>query len=249
MMPPLVLLHGFPFDASLWDEVRAALPPATQVLTPNLPGFGGTPALYPVSMVALADWLADWLTARGITRATVVGHSLGGYVALALAVRAPQLLAGLGLVHSTTAADTPDKQRSRDEQIAFLERHSPAKLVPNLIRPLAAEMNAERLRSRLEQYVEQAAQLPASFLQAIIAALRDRPAQQTLLSSFNRPTLFLAGRQDPMLNLEAARQQATQAPTALAVFLDQCGHLAMLEHPAAVAAALNHLLASVKQVD
>lgn len=240
----LILLHGFPFDASLWQPVGALLPADLPVLAPDLPGFGAEPPLpEPLTMDAVADWLAQWLTRQGVARATVAGHSMGGYVALAFAARYPERLHGLGLVHSTAAPDAPEKRASRDEQIAFIARNGAAKLVPNLIRPLVAEANAARLQAPLDAFVDKAAALPAGVLPAYIGALRDRADHRPLLPTLSVPLLFVAGRQDPTLNLESARQQATEAPTALSLFLDDCGHLGMLEKPVAVAAALMQLVA------
>lgn len=244
-MHPLILLHGFPFDSALWAPIKALLPPTVSVYAPDLPGFGAEPPRPDTSIDALADWLAHWLTARGVPEAVVAGHSMGGYVALAFAARHPQRVRGLGLIHSTAAPDAPEKRASRDEQIAHAETHGPARLVPKLIGPLVAEANAGRLRLTLDEFTARAAALPAATVAATIRALRDRPDRHTVLAEASFPVLMLAGAHDTVVPPAAARAQLETVPAEAGrryVELPHAGHLAMLEAPEAVVEALGWLV-------
>ena len=105
---PLVLLHGFPFDAALWDAQVVGLGDVARVLAPDLPGFGASPPLPgPPEEARIDDYaraILGWLDGLGVGSFTLAGHSMGGYVALALARLAPLRLAGLILVASRAGA-------------------------------------------------------------------------------------------------------------------------------------------------
>src|SRR4051812_4216194 len=98
-LPPLILIHGYPFDHTMWKSVIAALGNITKVIAPDLPGFGDNPAeVTEPSLEVMADDIADLFEFHHITHAVVAGMSMGGYVALAFAERHKERLAGLGLI-------------------------------------------------------------------------------------------------------------------------------------------------------
>src|SRR4051812_37554591 len=109
---PLVLLHGYPFDHTMWDTVAASL--VREVIAPDLRGFGQT-ALGEAepSIDVMADDIAHLLDHRKFGRAIVAGFSMGGYVALAFAERYPSRLSGLGLINSQALADTEEARAGR----------------------------------------------------------------------------------------------------------------------------------------
>ena len=123
---PLVLLHGFPLDHRMWLDVVDLLAGDPTVLAVDLPGFGASPSGPDVaqalgaapepSLDVVADGVAAALRAEGVDRAVVAGLSLGGYVAMALVERHPDLVAGLGLVDTKSTADT-DEARERREDV------------------------------------------------------------------------------------------------------------------------------------
>src|SRR6185436_1276003 len=100
----LVLLHGYPFDHTMWDRVTARL--TCDVFAPDLPGFGDTPSFKgEPSLDHMATEIGRMLDQRNVSRAIVAGFSMGGYVTLAFAARYPQRLAGLGLINSQALPD------------------------------------------------------------------------------------------------------------------------------------------------
>lgn len=121
---PLVLLHGFPVDHRMWLDVTDLLPGERTVVAPDLPGFGASPSGPDVatalgadpdvsSVDVMGDGVAAALRDAGIDRAVVAGLSMGGYVALSLAERHPDLVAGLGLVDTKPGADD---EQARDRK-------------------------------------------------------------------------------------------------------------------------------------
>src|SRR5258706_12794557 len=140
---PLVLLHGYPLDHTMWDQVIARL--SGDVLTPDLRGFGGTPAgPYEQSLDLIADDLARLLEQRNIPGAIVAGFSMGGYVALSFAERYPQRLAGLGLIDSQALADTEEARAGRRAMIERVRREGAGVAAAAAIPKMFAAANRTR---------------------------------------------------------------------------------------------------------
>src|SRR5690349_4074835 len=111
---PLVLIHGYPLDHSIWQDLLPLLQGEFEVILPDLRGFGMSAATAaPYGMTHMADDIAGLLDRLEIETAAVAGHSMGGYVALAFAGKYPQRLSGLGLVASQTLADPPERKQGR----------------------------------------------------------------------------------------------------------------------------------------
>ncbi|HTG56780.1 MAG TPA: alpha/beta fold hydrolase, partial [Niabella sp.] len=106
----VVLLHGFGVDSSAWVEQINYLQKSYRVIAPDLPGIGVSELTSNVSMEGVAAIVKEILEAEEIEQAAVIGHSLGGYIALAFAEKYPELLSGLGLFHSTAIADNDEKK-------------------------------------------------------------------------------------------------------------------------------------------
>src|SRR5687767_15485401 len=108
---PLVLLHGFPLDHHLWDQVVPLLEDTFDLIIPDLRGFGeSSMGDSPNSLDTYASDIAGLLDYLGIQRAAIAGHSMGGYIALAFIRLYPERVGGLGLVASQVVADTPERR-------------------------------------------------------------------------------------------------------------------------------------------
>ena len=117
---PLLFIHGWPHDRTLWAAQLSGLPTQARCLAPDLRGFGGSSVEPPYSIDQYADDLAAFLTLLGVGRTVVCGLSMGGYVALALLRRHRALLRGLILTSTRATADTPDDREKRARLIAFV---------------------------------------------------------------------------------------------------------------------------------
>src|SRR2546426_7819016 len=116
--PVLVLIHGYPFDHSMWDPVVALLPKSLQVLAPDLPGFGAARVSdADPSLDVMARSVAQLLDETKVGLAAVAGMSMGGYVALAFAEQYPAKLAGLGLISTQAGADAEEARAARRAMI------------------------------------------------------------------------------------------------------------------------------------
>src|SRR3990170_4714619 len=113
---PLVLLHGYPLDHHLWEEVAPLLEDTFDLILPDLRGFGeSTTVGSPYTMDDYASDVAGLLNQLGIQKAAIAGHSMGGYVALAFARLYPERISGLGLVSSQVPADPPRSEEHTSE--------------------------------------------------------------------------------------------------------------------------------------
>ncbi|WP_322510149.1 alpha/beta hydrolase, partial [Anaerolinea sp.] len=111
---PMILIHGFPLDHSIWDAVAEDLSEKARVIIPDLRGYGKSPKPEgEYTMRMMADDLIALLDQLGIDKAIMVGHSMGGYITLALAKAYPQRLSGIGFVATQAAADLPERRQAR----------------------------------------------------------------------------------------------------------------------------------------
>ncbi len=235
--PRVVLLHGWPLDASIWSDVAAPLASGgVHLLCPDLPGLGSSPSLDPDgwTVEAYADAVAAFLGAFGPGRSAVAGHSFGGYVALALAERHPDLLSGLGLVASRTVADTEAGRRGRLETIEKVRSGGARVLLPDLARKLLAPSPPAPLLERATSAIARAR--PDGVI-AGLAAMAARPDRTAVLESFHGPVLVLHGSDDQLIpEQEAAQPKASR--TVVREILSGVGHMPMWEDPAAAAHAI-----------
>ncbi|MBL0885790.1 alpha/beta fold hydrolase [Myceligenerans indicum] len=243
---PLVLLHGFPLDVRMWSACAMALPPGIRAIGVDLPGAGHSdldgarPALE-----HSAECVHDTLRGMGVGNAIVVGLSLGGYVALALADLYPDFVSGLGLVDTKSVADT-DEVRAKRRRIAnAVEESQTVDAVLGMPAVLLSEVSAAERRNLfpvLESWIRSQSPAGVAWTQRAMAARPDRTA---VLEKFDLPVAVVVGAQDVLSPRDEAEHMAAAARTAGAdVTLTEIpgvGHMAPVEDPQAVADALADL--------
>lgn len=236
-VPPLVLLHGFCEDSSLWAPVLPAFP-QVPVVRIDLPGFGNSDLPRTPGMETYADAVCAVLNELGIERAVLAGHSMGGYVALAFARAYPERLAGFSLVHSHPYPDPPERIETRRRGIALLQAGKKdqyvAQLFPNLFAPAFAQAHPEIVEALIQTGRQQSAE-------GIIAALEgmiERQNHVDTLRDSTCPVQFILGEQDSIIPLEEALAAAT-LPTQVDIrVLAAVGHTGMFEATDQTASAL-----------
>jgi pimeloyl-ACP methyl ester carboxylesterase len=243
---PLVLLHGFPFNSGLWRYQARYLSDVCRVILPDLRGFGQsdvTEGIYEMSV--LAQDVLHLLDRLNIQKAVIMGHSMGGYVALALWRLAPQRFSALGLIASHVWADSEAQLQAREQLIGqVLDRGAAAVAEAMLPRLFAPNPNAD------EPVHEQARAMmlearPTSLVNAL-RGMMHRPDSSDLLPQINVPTLILCGDCDPIVPPERAEQMARHLPNATLVVIENAAHMPMLEQPQATAVALRTFLSSFR---
>lgn len=240
-MARYLLLHAFPFDGSMWDAVGTRLGEhGHEVIAPDLRGFGSAPlGQGRPDIELLAD---DALASLGDRAAVVVGCSMGGYVALALARRRPDLVAGLGLVDTKA---TPDDAagRARRKRVAELAEAGgdwSAGMIDGLL-----GQSTRRMRPDLVTAVATAlACAPRDAVAWAQRAMAQRADQRDALATLTAPVVVVMGEEDTMSPLAEQRLMLDAAPQATWAAIPGAGHLTPLESPEAVAAELLGLVAS-----
>jgi 3-oxoadipate enol-lactonase len=235
---PLVLLHGFPLDRRMWHSTAAGLVGHWQLFLPDLRGFGESAlGTTPLTVDAMADDVAALMEALGLRRATVGGLSMGGYVAMAFALRHADRLDALLLADTKAGPDSAEARKGRDESIAlvkaqgadgYLDRHLSKLLSPNA---------TDEVRAAVRTYGQQK---PESMI-AGLAALRDRPDRRPALPSVRCPTLVIVGSEDALTPPAESHAIVEAIPGARLIEIPTAGHLANLEAPEAFATAVRSL--------
>lgn len=239
----LVLLHGFPVDHRMWDGVIESLAVGIPVIAPDLPGLGGTavPDGEP-SLDRSADEVAALVEAEGHARVVVAGLSMGGYVALALAERHPQLVAGLALVDTKATADDDAARANRARVASEVESTGSVEPVLGMVGSLlSGDSVRERpgLPAEITGWITEQTPAGVAWSQRAMAV---RPDRSSVLASFDGPVVVVVGEDDTLTPLAAAQHMTDVARHAELVTIPGAGHLSAVETPGAVAEALDELL-------
>lgn len=238
---PVVLIHGFPFDHTAWEPVVPLLRDHARLILPDLRGFGKSPVtpdpIYTMRMHA--DDILELLDRLNIDSAVLVGHSMGGYVALNFARAYPQRLCGLGLVGTQAAADTSERRQSRMIMAEEVSRRGMKQISLGLAQKYVAN-------AALVEPVR-AAILKANH-KSVIAGLKglaERADAEEWLASIDVPAVVVAGKQDALIPMKTYETMNQLLGRSWMVEVES-GHTLPLEAPQAVADALKQLLNSVE---
>lgn len=240
---PVLLVHGFPFDAALWDPQFAALGQTFRLIAPDLRGFGNsTEGEY--SMEAFARDLAGLLDRLEIERVVLGGLSMGGYVVFEFWRRYPERVMALVLADTRADADAPEVLDKRTAQQEQVRSSGPDDLVTPMTQALLSDDtrtdHPEVVRA-LEDVMQQA---PSAWIGGL-QAMKERADSTGDLSSISVPTLILVGENDALIPVELSRAMHERIPSSRLVVLERAGHVANLEAPdafnQALAAFLNEL--------
>lgn len=234
---PLVLLHGYCGSAAYWDDLLPLLTAHARVVAPDARGHGETAATGGTyGMEQLAEDALQLLDALHIGQAFVLGHSMGGYAALALAERAPDRLLGLGLLHATTFADDENGKANRDKVAARIASEGMEGHIRDLVPKLFSPDNLARLQPQVDRAL--AIGFGTSPEGGIGAALgmRARPDRRGVLEGLDAPILLLAGASDNVIGPD--KRFPVSGPDVTHVLLEGAGHMGMMEQPAAFAEAI-----------
>lgn len=236
---PVVLLHGFPFDRSMWRGQVEALRGEFRVITPDLRGHGESGlADGPATMEEMARDVAALLDGLGIGRAVVGGLSMGGYVTLAFCRLFPERVSALVLADTRAQADTEEGKRTREENAerALREGMEPiaSSMIPKLLTAAAAAERPGVLESVRRMILRTRPEGAAAALRGM-ALRRD---QTDLLTLITAPTLVIVGGEDGLTPLEDARLIQGRVRDSRLAVIEEAAHLSNLERPGEFNSAL-----------
>ena len=224
----IVFLHGFLENQKMWLNYVAEFSNKYRVITIDLLGHGKTDCLgYVHTMEENADVVHEVLTQLRVRKAIFVGHSMGGYVALAFAELYPEKVKGLILLNSTSRPDSEERKKNRDRAIKAVKKDYTT-FVRLAIANLFSENNRERLKDIIEQVKNEALQTPLQGIVASLEGMKIRQDREVLLHFGPYPKLLILGENDGVLNYEENRDQVENTNTQLVSFPD--GHMSYIEN-------------------
>ncbi len=242
---PVLLLHGFPLDHTIWEAQIEALSVRWHVIAPDLRGHGQSPIWGGVfTMEEMAADVAALLDALGIERAVWVGHSMGGYVAMAALRHMPERVAGAALVATHPFADSAEKRTQRELTAQRVLSEGTEALVRGMLDVLFAPDAPPDAA-----YVQRVAEIMnRTRPQTVAAALRGMAARPSSVETLLRarvPMVFVQGTQDQIVTRNVRRRIADQLPPILIRQIEHVGHMLMVERPEKTSRELETFLASV----
>ncbi len=236
--PPVILLHGFCESAGIWEDLLPYLPSTFSYIIPDIPGFGSSPLPEnKFSLSDIADTLLNWLTEIGITDFVLVGHSMGGYISLAMLRQDPGRCRGICLFHSTAQADTDEKKENRTKTAQFIRKNGKEAFLKTFIPGLYNQSGpwVEKVERMVKKTTTES-------ILSYTLAMRDRPDQVDIISQFEGKSLFIAGEKDSFISADALRHQAGLSKNASFILLENIGHLGMMEDPKQSGAVLSDFI-------
>ena len=226
--PPILFLHGYCEGSWIWESVCQTLHKEYSCLALDLPGFANGDALPDeLSILSIASIIWKKLDHQKIKTCILIGHSLGGYVALAMAELRPAEVKGLMLFHSTPFADSAERKENRNKVISFVEQHGSKSFLDSFAPGLFREPDsvvAQDFRKAIANASPEAVTYYAK-------AMRDRPDRTAIFKALQIPKLVLGGRFDPIISPDVCRQIQEAGGDAELLILEASAHAGMLEEP------------------
>ncbi|WP_395052659.1 alpha/beta fold hydrolase [Flavobacterium sp.] len=224
----VVLLHGFLENKTMWNDYVVAISKKNRVITIDLLGHGETECLgYVHSMEENADVVMAVLQHLKIRKIVFIGHSMGGYVALAFAELHPENVKGIVLLNSTSRADSEERKTNRDRAIKAVKQNYTA-FVRMSIANLFSEKNRTILVDEIENVKTEALKTPLQGIVASLEGMKIRKDREVILHFATYPILLVLGKQDPVLIFEENVTQIENTTVKLHTLND--GHMSHIEN-------------------
>lgn len=237
----VVLLHGFLENTHMWDDTIEQLP-KYRYISIDLLGHGESSCFgYVHTMEEMAKAVLAVLKHLRIQKAAFVGHSMGAYVALALAEEFPDMFKGLCLFYSTALADTQAKKIGRDQAIQLVKENHKSfirKAVPMLFRP----KNRTAFKEQVNSIKKEALATPKQGVIAALQGMKQRPDREIILKFAPYPVVFIAGTHDPVISINSVEQQVKDKENVYLIAINGAGHMGFIEEPKATQKALKQFL-------
>lgn len=228
----VVLLHGYLENKEMWRAFIPELSRKYRIIAIDLLGHGKTGCLgYVHSMEDQADIVHAVLQDLRIRKAVFIGHSMGGYVALAFAELYPDVMKGLVLLNSTSRADSEERKKNRDRAVKAVKENYEV-FVRMSIANLFSEDNRERLYPEIEKTKLEALKTPLQGIVAALEGMKIRKDREVILNFAPYPMLLILGKKDGVLIYEENAPQVEGTQVQLVTFPD--GHMSHIENEAAL---------------
>ena len=225
----LVLLHGFMQNLDVWSSYVLSYMNQLRVITIDLPGHGLTSTFCDVHTTDfMAGIVKEVLNACGVEQCVMVGHSMGGYVALAFADRYPYCLRGLGLINSHAMADTEERRVARQDVCQQVKANR-AGYILGLVPSLFDDSCRAALSKDITDLQDHCLEVSEASIVAAQRGMAQRPSRLNVLQKLDVPFYFVYGKNDPRIPIELAVTQTLLPRRSEALLLSDVAHMAFLE--------------------
>lgn len=225
---PLVFLHGFLESTKIWEPFTEKLSAKRQVICIDLPGHGKSGNISDIhTMELMADAVQAVLQHLKIEQASLVGHSMGGYVSLAFLEKFPGMTKSLVLMNSTPEEDSEEKKINRDRSINVVRKNKKA-FISMAITNLLPPENYLKFKAELDELKVQANKMSKEGIIAALKGMKIRTSKKLLLRNFRNPKYLILGTKDPVLDIETTYEVGNSCNCK--IILTENGHLSYMEN-------------------
>ncbi len=228
---PVMFVHGFGEDGNVWDKQVEFLKDKCYLIVPDLPGSGRSEVIDDMSMEGMAEVMHSIIHEENIDSWTVIGHSMGGYITLALVESYWNHVNAFGLFHSSAFADPEEKKEIRKKGIEFIKQNGAFEFLktatPNLFSPNSKLQTPDLINN----FISTLANFSSESLIAYYNAMMKRPDRTSVLKTSKNPVLFVAGEHDNAIPLNDILKQCHLPEKSYFHLLKKSGHMGMMEEP------------------
>ena len=228
---PVVLVHGFAEDSTVWRNQVPFLQQEFTLIIPDLSGSGSSEMVPDMSIEGLAEVIYETMQAENIDSCPVIGHSMGGYITLALAEKYRNHVSAIGLFHSSAFADSEEKKTNRQKGISFIKEHSAQEFLKTMIPTLFAPQTKEKMPAIIREQLAGIHNFSPEALVSYYEAMMSRPDRTEILRKATVPVMFMIGKADAAVPAADSLKQAHLPEISYIHMLTDSGHMGMLEEP------------------
>ena len=241
---PVMFVHGFGEDGTVWNDQVEFLKNRYQIITPDLPGSGRSEMIDEMSMEEIAEVLHSIIHEENISTCTVIGHSMGGYITLALVENYWNHVNAFGLFHSSAFADSEEKKETRKKGIEFIKQNGAFAFLKTATPNLFSPHSKEQMPNSIQEFIESLKSFSADALTAYYEAMMKRPDRTAVLKNTKSRVLFIAGEHDNAIPLTDVLKQCHLPEKSYFHLLKKSGHMGMMEETEKVNRILEEFLAN-----
>lgn len=227
---PVILIHGFLENHKMWNGVVEVLKDNYEVFTLDILGHGQSSGLCDIhTMEQQAMIIKDFMDRQNILKANIIGHSMGGYISLAIAEMYPEKLLSLGLLNSHPFADNFEKQEARERAIKTVQYNYEA-YIKAAIPSFFASGNRKKYQKEIKKLVDEALKMKPKEIIAALRGMKIRKDRSDLFCNLQPyPKLWIIGKKDPLIEFEKIRSSAENCKGTDYIELPD-GHMSYVEN-------------------
>lgn len=244
----VVLLHGYLESSAIWNDFANTLEKSYRVINIDLPGNGLSSIFQQEhTMCFLADAVFAVLDKEAVKKAVVVGHSLGGYVALSMVERFPERLSGYVLFHSHPFADTDEVKKNRKREIDIVLSGKKEVIYPINIPKMFSNSNLDRFALEVERSKEIASFHEAEGIVSIVKGMMNRKSREHVVTEGRVPLLIILGTKDNYIDYESVMSRISLPSNGSIETLSRSGHMGFIEEADRSKEIVTKFISSLKQ--